>query len=211
MTWWMRSAGNSGSRRSAIAARSTRMRPGLLIIVLGRGTKLSEKLMSDDKVYEGAIKFGETTNSYDADGELVASLPVPPLTLEQLNEAAAEFVGDLMQTPPMVSAVKIGRRAALQAGAERDRSAARAAPGARLQLPLQRLPGAAGRSSAWPARKEPTSAASRTSWDRSSAAARTWRRCGGWPPASSTWRRPSRWRRCSSSRRASWRSACCRS
>src|ERR1035438_6456272 len=36
---------------------------GLLIIVLGRGTKLSEKLMSDDKVYEGAIKFGETTNS----------------------------------------------------------------------------------------------------------------------------------------------------
>ena len=81
---------------------------GLLIIVLGRGTKLSEKLMSDDKVYEGGIKFGETTNSYDADGELVSSLPVPPLTLEQLNEAAAEFVGDIMQTPPMVSAVKKG-------------------------------------------------------------------------------------------------------
>ena len=67
---------------------------------------MSEKLMSDDKVYEGTMKFGETTNSYDADGELVASLPVPPLTLEQLNAAAAEFVGDLMQTPPMVSAVK---------------------------------------------------------------------------------------------------------
>ena len=81
---------------------------GLLIIVLGRGTKLSEKLMSDDKVYEGTMKFGETTNSYDADGELVASLPVPPLTLEQLNQAAESFVGDLMQTPPMVSAVKIG-------------------------------------------------------------------------------------------------------
>ncbi len=79
---------------------------GLLVIVLGRGTKLSEKLMSDDKVYEGAVKFGETTNSYDADGELVASLPVPPLTLDQLNATAAEFVGDLMQTPPMVSAVK---------------------------------------------------------------------------------------------------------
>src|SRR6266568_8628446 len=79
---------------------------GLLIIVLGRGTKLSEKLMSNDKVYEGTIKFGETTKSYDADGELVASLPVPPLTLEELNEAAAQFVGDQMQTPPMVSAVK---------------------------------------------------------------------------------------------------------
>jgi tRNA pseudouridine55 synthase len=79
---------------------------GLLIIVLGRGTKLSEKLMSQDKVYEGTIKFGETTNSYDADGELVASLPVPLLTVEQLNEVATPFVGDLMQTPPMVSAVK---------------------------------------------------------------------------------------------------------
>ncbi|MCX6922171.1 MAG: tRNA pseudouridine(55) synthase TruB [Verrucomicrobia bacterium] len=55
---------------------------GLLIIVLGRGTKLSEKLMSDDKIYEGTIKFGETTSS-------------------------SEYVGDLMQTPPMVSAVKI--------------------------------------------------------------------------------------------------------
>jgi tRNA pseudouridine55 synthase len=80
---------------------------GLLIIVLGRGTKLSEKLMSDDKVYEGEIKFGETTDSYDADGEMTASLPVPPLTLDELNAAAEEFVGDQMQTPPMVSAVKI--------------------------------------------------------------------------------------------------------
>jgi tRNA pseudouridine55 synthase len=81
---------------------------GLLILLLGRGTKLSEKLMADDKVYEGTMKFGETTDSYDADGELTGSLPVPPMTLEQLNEAAAEFVGDQMQTPPMVSAVKKG-------------------------------------------------------------------------------------------------------
>jgi tRNA pseudouridine55 synthase len=80
---------------------------GLLIIVLGRGTKLSEKLMGDDKVYEGTIKFGETTNSYDADGEITACLPVPPLTLEQLNEEAAKFIGDQMQMPPMVSAIKM--------------------------------------------------------------------------------------------------------
>src|SRR5438034_844261 len=79
---------------------------GLLVVVLGRGTKLSEKLMAADKVYEGTIKLGETTTSYDADGELTASLPVPPLTLDQLNEAAATFVGDRMQMPPMVSAIK---------------------------------------------------------------------------------------------------------
>src|SRR5438093_1402860 len=81
---------------------------GLLIIVLGRGTKLSEKLMGDDKVYEGTIKFGEATDSYDADGKLLSSLPVPPLSVDQLNEEAATFIGDIMQTPPMVSAVKKG-------------------------------------------------------------------------------------------------------
>src|ERR1700743_1955178 len=59
--------------------------PGLLIIVLGRGTKLSERLMGDDKVYEGTIQFGETTSSHDSDGEITATLPVPPLSLEQLN------------------------------------------------------------------------------------------------------------------------------
>jgi tRNA pseudouridine55 synthase len=79
---------------------------GLLIIVLGRGTKLSERLMSDDKVYEGTIKFGEATDSYDCDGQVTETRPVPPLTLEQLNEACTPFIGDIMQTPPMVSAIK---------------------------------------------------------------------------------------------------------
>jgi tRNA pseudouridine55 synthase len=79
---------------------------GLLIIVLGRGTKLSEKLMGDDKVYEGTIKFGVATNSYDSDGEILETKPVPTLTLEQLNELASQFIGDQMQTPPMVSAIK---------------------------------------------------------------------------------------------------------
>ncbi len=81
---------------------------GLLVVLLGRGTKLSERLMADDKVYCGTMKFGETTDSYDTDGELVASLPVPPLTLEELNTAADAFLGDQLQTPPMVSAVKVG-------------------------------------------------------------------------------------------------------
>lgn len=79
---------------------------GLLILLLGRGTKLSEKLMTDDKVYAGWLKLGETTTSYDADGEVTARAPVPSLTLEQLNQAAEGFLGDQQQLPPMVSAVK---------------------------------------------------------------------------------------------------------
>ena len=81
---------------------------GLMIVLLGRGTKLSEKLMSDDKVYSGWIKFGEATNSYDTDGDVLETKPVPPLTVDQLNEATESFLGDQMQTPPMVSAVKVG-------------------------------------------------------------------------------------------------------
>lgn len=81
---------------------------GLMLMVLGKGTKLSEKLMGSDKIYAGTIKLGETTDSYDADGELTGSLPVPPdVTLATLNELGATFVGDLMQTPPMHSAIKI--------------------------------------------------------------------------------------------------------
>jgi tRNA pseudouridine55 synthase len=79
---------------------------GLLILVLGKATKLSERLMSDDKVYEGTAKLGETTDSYDIDGELVSSLPVPPMTLDILNQEADSFVGDILQTPPMASAIK---------------------------------------------------------------------------------------------------------
>ncbi len=62
--------------------------------------------MGSDKVYEGTARFGETTDSYDSDGEIVSSLPVPPLTLDELNGYADHFTGDQMQTPPMVSAVK---------------------------------------------------------------------------------------------------------
>jgi tRNA pseudouridine55 synthase len=80
---------------------------GLLILVLGKATKLAERFMASDKVYEGTMRFGEATDSYDADGELTSSLPVPPMSLEELNQEAQSFLGDQYQTPPMVSAVKI--------------------------------------------------------------------------------------------------------
>ena len=81
---------------------------GLLVIVLGKATKFSESLMSDDKTYTGEIKFGTATDSYDVEGQVVSELPVPAdLNLESLNEYGRAFVGDQMQTPPMVSAVKV--------------------------------------------------------------------------------------------------------
>lgn len=81
---------------------------GLLILCLGNATRLSEFLTGLDKVYEGIMRLGVVTDSYDMDGKVVAEHPVPPLTGEQIQKAFDAFTGDIMQVPPMVSAVKIG-------------------------------------------------------------------------------------------------------
>lgn len=80
---------------------------GLLIILVGRATKLSQFLTSLDKEYEGAIKLGESTATQDADGEIVSSRPVPALSLKQVTDFCESFLGDQYQTPPMYSAIKI--------------------------------------------------------------------------------------------------------
>ena len=168
---------------------------GLLIIVLGRGTKLSEKLMGDDKVYEGAIKFGETTDSYDCDGELTGSLPVMPMTLDQLNEEAAKFVGDLMQIPPMVSAIKkngVPLYKLARKGIEIEREP-RLVHIYNFRFTGYEMP--LGCSSKSPAPGALTSAVLPMISARNSAAARIWRRCAAAFPASSTWRTRRRWTR----------------
>ncbi len=84
------------------------MATGLLILVLGKATKLSERFMSSDKVYEGTMRLGETTDSYDADGEVTSENLIPLMSVDELNEAAKPFLGDQQQIPPMVSAIKVG-------------------------------------------------------------------------------------------------------
>ena len=80
---------------------------GLLIVVIGRGTKIQDLLMSEDKEYVGTLKLGETTDSQDADGQVVETRPVPELSRERIDQAFAKFDGDFYQMPPMVSAIKM--------------------------------------------------------------------------------------------------------
>ena len=80
---------------------------GLLIVLLGRGTSASNRFMSSDKTYEGSIHLGITTDSQDADGQILSETDATAVTREQLETAMARFKGDMYQTPPMVSAVKI--------------------------------------------------------------------------------------------------------
>ena len=79
---------------------------GLLLVVIGKGTKIQDLLMSEDKEYIGTMTFGVTTDSQDADGEVLETRPVPELTRERLENAFAKFDGDFYQMPPMVSAIK---------------------------------------------------------------------------------------------------------
>jgi tRNA pseudouridine55 synthase len=79
---------------------------GLLLIVIGRGTKIQDLLMSEDKEYVGTMQFGVLTASQDADGEVVETRPVPEFSREQIEAAFAKFKGDFYQLPPMVSAIK---------------------------------------------------------------------------------------------------------
>lgn len=79
---------------------------GLLIITVGRGTKIQDLLMSEDKEYIGTLRLGETTSTQDADGEILETKPVDDFSVEAVERAFAKFKGDFYQTPPMVSAIK---------------------------------------------------------------------------------------------------------
>ena len=83
------------------------MATGLLILLLGKGTKISERVMGHDKTYEGVLRLGVETDSQDADGQVVAEQDASAIAAEQVAEQMRLRLGDQMQTPPMVSAIKI--------------------------------------------------------------------------------------------------------
>jgi tRNA pseudouridine55 synthase len=79
---------------------------GLLLVVVGRGTKIQDLLMSEDKEYVGTIKLGEVTDTQDRDGVIIESHEVGVVDPAAIVAAFAKFHGDFYQTPPMVSAIK---------------------------------------------------------------------------------------------------------
>ena len=79
---------------------------GLLVILLGKATKLSDRIMGGDKTYIGTLRLGASTDTQDSDGEITARGDPSGVTPEALAAAMAELTGDIYQTPPMVSAVK---------------------------------------------------------------------------------------------------------
>ncbi len=82
---------------------------GVLLVGLGRVTRLLRFLQVAGKTYRGAVRFGVATSTLDAAGEVLDRTPMP-VSREDVEAATLRFVGDIEQVPPMVSAVKVGGR-----------------------------------------------------------------------------------------------------
>lgn len=82
------------------------MATGVLMLLINKATKLQDLLMSENKVYEGSLTLGVTTDSQDAEGDVVKENPVPEFSEDQIKTSFDLFLGDFEQIPPMVSAIK---------------------------------------------------------------------------------------------------------
>lgn len=94
----MRRVGHSGTLDPAAT--------GVLVVCLGRATRLVEYLVGRPKTYLGVVRLGQTTDSYDADGKILTEKPVPEQTADLIEPLLDRFRGDILQVPPMVSAIK---------------------------------------------------------------------------------------------------------
>ena len=79
---------------------------GLLVVLLGRATKKSILFSSCDKEYSGIMELGVKTDSHDRQGKVLGTRPWEGVTLEDVQKKALEFTGEIIQVPPMVSALK---------------------------------------------------------------------------------------------------------
>lgn len=84
------------------------MATGVLPICLGDGTKIAQFIIEATKAYDATLKLGATTDTLDAEGKVLETRPVPPITRELLEATLSKFRGTLQQVPPMYSAIKIG-------------------------------------------------------------------------------------------------------
>lgn len=100
-----------GTRKVGHSGTLDPMATGLLVLGVGRGTRLLTFLTGVDKTYEATIRFGVETDSLDADGQVVATHEMSDLSVDTVLAAAGSLTGTIQQVPPMVSALKVdGRR-----------------------------------------------------------------------------------------------------
>ncbi|MFH1086229.1 MAG: tRNA pseudouridine(55) synthase TruB [Chloroflexota bacterium] len=95
-----------GQRRMGHAGTLDPLATGVLLVCLGRATRVTDYLADAAKTYEATLRLGLSTDTWDADGEIVAEWPVPAFGLDELEAALAPFRGPIAQVPPIYSALK---------------------------------------------------------------------------------------------------------
>lgn len=116
----------SGEKRVGHAGTLDPAASGVLPLLLGQATRLSDFFLAARKTYVATVAFGTATDSHDAEGTVTAQLPVPPLTVHDLEPLLGPFRGEQLQMPPMFSALKQGGRPLYElarAGQEVERAA----------------------------------------------------------------------------------------
>lgn len=99
-----------GEKTAGHAGTLDPMASGVLVVLLGEGTKLSAQVMDHTKAYEADVRFGVGTDTLDAEGTVVAEAPVPADLAAKIAAVLPRFVGDVMQVPPRYSALKVEGR-----------------------------------------------------------------------------------------------------
>jgi tRNA pseudouridine55 synthase len=111
----------AGTRKVGHAGTLDPMATGVLVLGIGKATRLLGHLTLTAKAYDATIRLGAATTTDDAEGELVEQTPAGHLTEEQVRAATRAFVGDIAQRPSSVSAIKVdGRRAYARVRAGED-------------------------------------------------------------------------------------------
>jgi len=96
-----------GQKRTGHAGTLDPSATGVLLVGLGRSTRLLRFLTDTTKTYEGELELGSTTTTLDADGEVLEHFDMDHVGADDVRARAHELTGDLLQVPPMVSALKV--------------------------------------------------------------------------------------------------------
>jgi tRNA pseudouridine55 synthase len=96
----------TGLRRIGHAGTLDPLATGVLVVCLGKATRLVEYLADSDKIYRATVRLGLTTDTWDGEGDVVTEADISHLTLPQIEEALPAFRGEIQQVPPMYSALK---------------------------------------------------------------------------------------------------------
>jgi tRNA pseudouridine55 synthase len=130
---------STGEKRVGHAGTLDPAASGVLILLLGQATRITEYLMDMPKTYRGTVRLGIETTTYDSEGDVLREADVSDVTEQRLRETIAGFVGEIEQVPPAHSAIKVGGERAYHRARRGEEVALKARPATIYRIDLLRF------------------------------------------------------------------------